>query len=333
MQFIRTSLFSLAVLFLFADPVSAQEKDDVKDATIKGRIVQNQDKAFEINLAELQSTLAEQVQLDPPPIPEGWPDMDLDSRQAWIKKFEASEPGKAFLKQRQEKIDSAAKFDLKVESDGSFVVYDVPHGRYGLRGRHEKEVSGKKYVLEVFGQIDIGANVEEVLLDPMMITATRLLTANEALPKFEVKTFDNKARINNRLLADPKHQDKYFLLHFWSLESPPSMSFSKNVQEMYAKVSGTHKLQLVSICVGSEPEKGLQFVRKEKAKGWHGYVRTWQDEVVREFGVRVLPSLFLVDPKQKIVLTNSEFRQKFQAENAKLTKIVVEAMSKNRDSR
>ena len=333
-RFKITTLLIFALISMRGSCLAQEEAGKAgtpESATIKGKIVQSDKKAFQIDLTELKPQLFQQVQLPNPPIPDNWDEMNLEKRQAWIKEFEASDNGKAFLEDRKKRLQAAATFDIPVEPSGNFVVYDVPHDRYGLRGRMEKKIAGKNYVLEVFGQIDVSEEVEEVLLDPMMVTVTRLLRAGDRLPEFEVPTFDNKARINNKLLQSKDVDHKFVLFSFWSMESPPSKQFSKTVQEMYSKISADHPLQLISVCVGSDPKEALKFVKTVRVLGWHGYVRDWEDELVDEFGVRVLPALFLVNPDEEIVMTHFDFRREFQAQDADMSKIIVDVITgKNR---
>ena len=284
------------------------DESKVATATIKGRLVQNENQQFRVDLSELKPVLNQQIQLPQPPIPETWAEMTIEQRQTWVKEFEASEKGKAFLADRKKRIEAAARFPIQLEDDGNFTVYDVPHGSYGIRGFLEKEIAGKKYVMEVFGQISIAEKVDEVLLDPMMVAVTRRLSKGEATPDFEILQFDGQRKINRRLLESSDAKQKYVLLNFWSMQSPPSQEFCSVVQKAYAAVGKKHQIQLLSICVDSDPAKTLAYVKEKKLLGWQGYVENWEHEMINEFGIRILPSLYLLSPEQKIAATDADFR-------------------------
>ena len=271
---------ALILCITFCVPVLGQSNkkrtnNKIDSATLKGRIVQNDRKEFEIDIEALNPQLNQQIPLPEPPIPKNWTEMSIDQKKSWVEKFEASDKGKAFLQNRKKVAESAARFELKVDDDGNFVVYDVPHGVYGMRGRLEKEMDDKTFVFEVFGQIQIKDEVEEVLLDPVMVSVTRILKMDEPLPAFKVPTFDGKASIVNGLL-----KDKNILLNFWSLDSPPSIDFAKTIQETYNKIKAEHNLQLISVCIGGDARDALNHVQSNKFYGWHGHAKDWQHPIV-----------------------------------------------------
>ncbi len=304
------------------DNDNGRDKAKVPGATLKGKLVQNENPDFQIDLAELKTTLDQQVKLPPPPLPDDWKDMNVEQRQAWARDFDASERGKAFIEERKKILESAPHFDLRLEDDGSFVVYDVPEGIYGLRGELEKTISDRNYIFEVFGQISVGGDVDEVLLDPISVTVTRWLVAGEPIPNLDIETFDGKNRIDNSLLSG-----RNVLVSFWSLKSPPSLEFSKTIQEMYAKSRKKNNLQLFSICINSERDEALKYVKEQKIKGLHGFAKSWEHETVNEFGVRSIPALFLVGTDGKIKMTHADFQQAFRAPNAELTQIVEDSIA------
>jgi peroxiredoxin len=249
--------------------------------------------------------------------------MSVDDRQKWVSEFEASDRGKEFLSDRQKRIQSAARFELQIEDNGNFVVYDVPAGVYGLRGRIEKVVSEKNYVFEVFGQIEVSNDVDEVLLDPIAVSVTRLLKPGEPVPQFEIPTFDNKAKIDNSLIAG-----KTMLISFWSLKSLPSTEFAAQIQKAYQEVQAKQPLQLLSVCIDSDPKQALEFVKSKSILGWHGIAKHWEHKMVNEFGVRAIPALFLVDNKGYLRLTHAGFQTAFQQDpSASLSQTIVTALA------
>lgn len=292
-------------------------------ATVKGRLLQHEKPEFNLDFADLKAEFIQRVELPSPPVPQGWPQMSPVDRAAWVSEFEASDEGKQFLADRQKIVDSANRFELSLEKGGQFVLYDVPPGTYGLRGRLEKEVEKKLYVFEVFGQVQVSEDVEEVLLDPMMVTASRLLKSGEAVPEFSIPTFDGKAKIDNSLIAD-----KNVLFSFWSMKSPPSLEFVVQVQQAYQDIREHRPLQLLSVCIDSDTQDALDFVKAKKLLGWHGQAEQWEHSMVNEFGVRAIPALFLSDDQGIIRMTQMDFQRSFhQNAQADLTQIVMEALS------
>ena len=142
---------------LLAQTVKSNESKDHTDktVTVKGRLVQNNRQKFKIDFTELSAKLNQVVQAPQPTPPENWEEMSREQRAEWQTKFVESAAGKALIEKRKKIFEAAAKFDLNVEDNGNFVVYDVEPGTYGMRGRAEKELGGKLFVFEVFGEIQV----------------------------------------------------------------------------------------------------------------------------------------------------------------------------------
>ena len=300
-----------------------EEKDEksVEASTVKGRLVQHEEEKFKISFSELSPTFDQLVKLPSRPLPGDWGKMSVESRQKWEKDFLESDAGKAFVAERTRRIEEAVSFKIQMEDNGNFVIFDVPEGTYGLRGRIEKKIESKTYVVEVFAQVVITEQVEEVLLDPIAVTATRLIKRQEELPNFEVETFDGKRKINDEMVVG-----RPVLINFWALESSPSVEFAKTIKKSYDVLKNTHKLHLVSICVASDRDKALDHVKVNKIYGWHGYVDDVEHAAINEFGARTIPSLYLIGTDGKLLMTNGDFRVAFQAKDSELSKILTDAI-------
>lgn len=311
------------------DAAEKKEKKEVVSATIKGKFVQSDDKKFKVDFSKLNPFLTEQIKLPEPPIPSTWEKMSMEERQQWVKDFESSDKGKAFLEDRKQRIENADRIPIQVEENGNFVLFDVPHGTYGLRGLLEQKIENKTFLLEVFGKIDVAETVEEVLLDPMQVAVTRLLQTGDSLPDFKVPTFDEKTTIHNGLFDREEIKGKHVLINFWSMKSPPSQEFGKQIQTACKEVGAKHGIHLLSVCVDSDPKKALEYVKTMRIRGWHGFTESWDHEIIGEFGVRVIPSLYLANPDQKILLTNFDFQRARQLGDSDLTltKIVLDAIN------
>ena len=292
-----------------------------EDSTLKGRIVQHAEADFKIELNDLQCTLNQQVELPEPPVPkQQWPTMTRQQRTEWVKNFEASEQGKKFLEDRKQRIAAADRFEIQIEKNGNFTVYDVPAGIYGLRGRLAKTLNSKEYMFEVFGQIRVDKAVE-VMLDPIPVVVTRIIKANEPVPEVNLLSFDKKATIDNKLL-----KDRNVLVSFWSLDSPPSVEFAKVVQQTFLEIKVKKKIELLCICVAGDRTKSFKHVKENKLVGWHGFTDSWEHETVTEFGVRSIPVLFLLGDDNKVKMTPFDFRAAMSVPGKKLADVVVDVL-------
>ena len=124
----------LAVILSAGTDVLGQRNKKENDlATIKGRLVQNEDPNLRLPYNDLNIRLLEQVRLPIPKTPSGFNTWSDEKRKKWVEDFEASPEGKKLMEDRKRLHDAANSFDIKVEKNGKFIVYDVPPGRYGIR--------------------------------------------------------------------------------------------------------------------------------------------------------------------------------------------------------
>lgn len=298
------------------------EKSDAgqKLVTVKGRILQHPDKRWKIDLAELQPKLVEFVldRLPEPELPKDWDKLTNEQRQKWIEEFEKSDEGQKLLAEQERVLQAARQFEVPVEENGEFVVYDVPPATYGLSGRVDKKIGDYNYVFEVFGQLIVGDNVDEVLLDPIAVMVTPIFEAGQPVPEFEVTTLDGKK------VTAQSYQGRNVLLDVWSSEySPPSVEFQKQVQTVLQELKEQGiELEVSSICLDSDPARIRKTVQQNALGGPHAVIPGWDDPLVERLGVRVLPWFMLVDEQGKIRLTHDEIRRQFSTGKS-LTEIIA----------
>ena len=292
----------LAVILSAGTDVLGQRNKKENDlATIKGRLVQNEDPNLRLPYNELNIRLLEQVRLPVPKTPSGFNTWSDEKRKKWVEDFEASPEGKKLMEDRKRLHDAANSFDIKVEKNGKFIVYDVPSGRYGIRGRADKKIENKLYAFEVFGQIDVKEEVDEIDLNRMEISTTRLLSRGEKTPAIELESFDDSKITNLQL------KDKHVVVYFWSMANPPSAKFQDAVEKMYGQLAARADVEMLSINLDDDIEAAQKHVKDNLMKGLHGFAGDWEHKTVTEFGVRAIPALYLLGNDGSILMTNVEF--------------------------
>jgi hypothetical protein len=276
-----------------------------------------------VELPEIKTKLFEQVQLDPIPFPENWSQLKPEEQQAWAKSFEESEQGKSFIAEREKRIAAAKDFDVLIEKDGKFVIYDVPVGVYGLRGRLDRQFDGTTYGFEVFAQIDVIKGMNEVRLPPIQVAITPMLKAGETAPPIAVKTHDGK----NTIGLD-SFNDSFVLVSYWITNSP-SAAFQTSVQDAFAKVREKHPIRLLSVCVDENPAKAIKFIaEKQLTLGSHGFTGGFVNRTMFDYGVRAIPSFWLISPDGKISMSQYDFAMAFRSRND-LAQIIIDQIEGN----
>lgn len=309
----------LAALVAFAT-VAISNGDD---AIVRGKIQFDPAQAeswdgnqLVIPLNEISANLRERI-IFLPPYPAESKSWTPEQRLDWERKFIDSEAGKKYLAKRKEKFDSAKVFEIKMEKDGSFVVFDVPPGVYGIQGRADKKIGDTKYAFEVFGQIEVLDDVDELDLKPIGLFVTPILEAQQTAPPFKVSTHDDEAQLTRETFKD----HAFLFLNFWTANSPISISEQKKVQEMATQLE-SDGLKLLSINVDVDRKQVLDFIGKNHMKqGGHGFTGGLNHPSLFNYGVRGVPSFWLIGQDGTILMTQYEFANAMRDE-PDLAKIV-----------
>jgi hypothetical protein len=278
-----------------------------KLVTVRGQVDQSKNAGkFKINIKEIDTTLNQQVELKRAPFPKGWDRASAAAKVKWMKQFEASTTGKRFVARNKQILEDAPAFNLRYSPDGEFVIYDVPPGVYGLQGRVDKEIDGTLHAFEVFAEITIAADVDEVKLDPLPVLVTPLLNSGEPAPKVSVVTYDGKAKLT---LDAPKLKGKYVFLNFWSVkDSSKGVDHQQNVQKMVEALKDKRNVALLNICMDANRQAAVKHIMKNQYKlGLHGFTNGPDHETVDTYGVRSTPTGFLIAPDRKIAMSQYEF--------------------------
>ncbi len=321
-RFIHASIFSVALAVLcFGHGLSGQEKNQEEGVTVRGQIVAPE-KFKDVDLNQLKIKLEQQVQLPALPFPANWNEMQLEARQKWLADFQASEKGKKFFADRQKKFDSRKQFEIEIEDEGKFVLFDVPPANYGIVGQLEKSVDGKLYVLEVYGQVEV-AKVDELQLAKLQVMATRILQVGEPVPQFNLPSLDGSKKFR-----PGSFNGKYVLVHFWSAQSPPSASDIQQLAKFYKSLKAVSaNIEFLGVCLDEKVEAAEKFVKENKIDWPMVAAKGWSSDTVEAFGVRSIPYYCLFDGKAKIRMNNLLFYQLFQTGEVDFEKIMKEALT------
>lgn len=316
-RLLTIGMTSFAVCMLTACCTNSAWAQSDDTAVVRGRIAFERGEKQKIPYEQLEVKLRERVEVPPVPVPKDFPKRKPAEQAKWLDAFEKSAAGEKFIKKREKLIDDAKVFDVLIEKNGSFVVYDVPSGVYGIQGRLDKEIKGTTHAYEVYGEISVSPKVDEVPLAPILIEITPLLKYEQDAPSIEVSTYNNKSNLNLSTF-----KGKYLFVNFWSTENP-DVKIQKQVQQMYLDLKDKHPIKLLSICIDEKRKAAIKFIIDQKLKeGSHGFTDGWEHPTVDAYGVRSTPSFWLINPDRKIIMTQYNFGQAFNAGNRELTQIV-----------
>lgn len=313
-MFSRQLPLVLLLLSLYLPACSPIAGED--GATLKGRLVVPTRFAEQLKPDEVEVQLVEQVQTDDPPIPENWSQLTLEEQDKWLAEFEVSEAGKKYIADQEARIAAARKFNLKLEPDGKFVLYDVPPALYAISGRTEKSFAGRKYVCEVFGQMEVLAEAQEILLGDLEIVVSPIYKAGDPVPQLEFETMAGE-----KLKLDSL-KGKFLLINFWSANSPPASNFQKTLQKIVSELPAEPPVELLALSIDAEAKPVADFLQANGQVGQVAVLGGWNHPAVSEFGLHGVPALWLVDREGRFLATDAELGSALRESGLSLAEII-----------
>jgi len=328
-------VLSLVVLvvagLVTTQPVSAQRRSKEQDTTIKGEVTLEGQRLrswngdnLSVDMTKISAKLREYVKLPPLKYPTGHEAWTTDQRAEWEDKFAATEAGKKVLARNKKMLEEANSFDLKIERDGSFVIFDVPAGEYAIQGRYDREIGDVNYAYEIFGKLAVGKEVDEIALDPIQIEITPQYPRGVPAPPFKVATYNDKANLELSMF-----KDKLLLINFWSAASPVAAKEQAAVQGTLAKIPADKNYSVLSINIDKDRKKALKLLRDVKlVKGNHGFTLGSGNPSLFNYGIRGVPSYWLIDTDGNVLINQYEFAKLMRTQES-IEAIIMERLKNN----
>lgn len=332
----RGLLFSLTTLILISLPpwLGAQEakgdaqtqtgeaekeRDEVK-VTVSGQFVPPAMKFPDFDIQKLNSRMIEIVEFRQPELPGNWSDMTPAERQKWISEFEQSDAGKALI-EANNAIDAGRLIvELVLDNDGKFVAYDVPRGRFVLEAAMDAEVDGKVFKIQTSRQFEIGA-VDEVALGTIDLEAVRFLRMGDVAPEI---TGNDQA---DKPVSLGEKKGKFVLLNFVVMEAPGFPNLAKALKDAASSAENAGKLSVFTIALDNDKTVIGKSIN-ENGVDWPCLdVGGWNSTTLADYGVRTVPSLWLIDAEGKIVLTGQQFIYELSRTGSTIGKLTEEILS------
>ncbi len=303
-----------------ASPEESDDAEHIEHVTVRGKFVNPGDRFPDFDWTTLDASLVQLVQLNSPELPDSWDEMTQEQRRQWFTDFQATEEGKQLVEANQALIADRVIVALDVDAEGAFVAYDVPKGNYRMQAARDRKTSDGTYILQAYGQIEI-ADVEEIDLGEMPIEIVRLLKMNEIAPEIRGKT----ATGDDRHLAD--FRGKYVILSFAEIANPGFEQASKAISKALELPVADGKLAALTVAVDSDGEAAGRSI-SERGIAWDVIVLGgWEAGLLNEYGVKAVPSLWLIDPEGKIVLTGQQFLFELSRNGGELAQLVEDAIN------
>lgn len=306
-----TPVFSLAIFLvvLGGSPAPAQNKDAGK-AIVRGKL--ELPGKFDLKDCKFLSSrivLLESFVPSPVPTPEGFAEWEQQKRSEWFAKWEKSAAGIRYQQSENKRFDSLNKYETKVGDQLGFDFSKVVPGEYDLAGEIELQwtVDGRaeRFIAEFAAQVKV-TEVAEVALKTIPLICHRWLRVGDPIPTLSI---DGKPIIGRDQLA----KKKTLVIFYWK-----ARGLGQELSKKLAAFEGKKQLQILTIGVGKD-DASIQQTLVPKSD-FSVSIDRIDSPICTAWGVRALPSFWLVSSKGAIAKTSEQF---FEA-NFQFSKLVDE---------
>jgi peroxiredoxin len=268
-------------------------------ATIRGSLELKSDVIGQPDWPSMQGMLGELVPLKQPELPTAWKDMAATERQQWLDEFYQTDEGKRLQEKNQQILQARHQQEFSIRDGGKFVIYDVPQGRFEMRITAEAAVDEKTWLLQAYGQFVVG-DVDELDFSGMPMEVLRVLKRGEQAPPVAGKTIDGK------LISLSDLRGKHVLMAFGLTSHPAFANTSRLMKEASAAAKLADRLTVLTVTVDEDVQAVANFNRQQDVTWPTLNLGGWNQQVLHSYGLKSVPSLWLVDPEGGIVLTGRQ---------------------------
>ena len=253
------------------------------------------------------STKTEDIE---PTFPADYASMSVEQRKQWYATWENSDAGKAYAAACKAETDRTEYYDFNLSADGSFRVDDVDPGTYAVVIKLLKPLSGEELghgedMAQATAEVTVppirnGAQGDApVLIPDMVATALTSVGVGEIAPDFTVPTIDG------RQIGLKDFRGKYLLLDFWATWCGPCCEEMQTLKKLHDKYRDNDKFAMLSLSLDETLSDARDFIKQQSLAWPQGFLGNWdQAKLPNVYGVRDIPSIWLIGPDGKVVAKN-----------------------------
>jgi len=141
----------------------------------------------------------------------------------------------------------------------------------------------------------------------------------EILPSFEAKL------LNDEDFELKQLRGNYVLVDFWGSWCPPCRADNPNIVKLYDEFNGKRftdgdGFEVVSVAIETRKERSLSAIKQDGLR-WKYHIvllDRFKSEIAKAFGVREIPTKYLLSPSGDILSVNSSYEDLRNTLNGKL---------------
>ena len=225
----------------------------------------------------------------------------LEKRLEWMK----TDAGKAYLKASQEVSLKRHMYPAEFQQDGSFHINGVAPGTYSFSvAIHRPNGSSTCGPGDILASGSTEFTVPQspapsdtpIEIPPIQLELAHMIEVGQAAPDFSVKTLDGKVVKLSNL------RGKYVLIDFWASWCAPCVAEMPNVKSAVSAYANDQRLVVLSLNLDQTEANAQTFLKKNGSVGTEAFLPgMWDNPTVQAFGVRSIPSIWLIGPDGKVI--------------------------------
>ncbi|HMP78641.1 MAG TPA: hypothetical protein PKD54_04265 [Pirellulaceae bacterium] len=272
----------------------------------------------------LDIRLIELIELPPVPLPTNWAEFTGDQRRAWWEEFRNSDRGREFIHQQEELAARAVEFKIRPEPDGSFQLFDVKPGVWGLLCDSQVSIDSRSYQVELEAEISVGEQVDEIQLGEIQLRVIRNLAAGDPVPNFEQST------LSGETISPSSFSHKSLFVSFCDPTSEQEVQFQRELLKAFDELKSSHAVEWVVVLIAPQMEGVEKVVWEFASTGAHFVcVESIDHPLCSEFGIRRIPDCSFIDAQGVVGVSSQELLAEFRRTDASLRDILSGILQRN----